>query len=238
MGEGYLTPNAIPADTMCRVLIIPNSEELIAVVTGALNSLIVPESWTEYGALTPEQSADALSPMFDGFCFAQGVCRVIGEIICYAGSTSPDANWLGCDGASLLRADYPDLFAVVGTAYGSADGAHFNLPDLRGRSAVSMGQGTGLTNRALGDFFGEETHTLITSETPSHSHVDTGHTHGEGNALPSVGAALLGVPIPSAIPGVGVTGLGSASIANTGGDGAHNNLSPSLAVNYLIVAKQ
>jgi microcystin-dependent protein len=32
-----------------------------------------------------------------------------------------------------LRADYADLFAEIGTAWGTADGTHFNLPDLRGR---------------------------------------------------------------------------------------------------------
>lgn len=161
---------------------------------------------------------------------------MIGEIIAYAGSTSPDARWLPCDGSSLLRADYPDLYAVVGTAYGAVDGSHFNLPDMRGRTAVAAGTGTGLSARGIGDSFGEETHTLITSETPSHSHSDSGHSHSEIIATPSIGAAITGVPVPSAVPGVGVTGTGFAAISATGGDGAHNNLQPSLVINYLIVA--
>jgi len=41
-------------------------------------------------------------------------------------------GYLECNGASLLRASYPELFAVLGTTYGTADGTHFNLPDLRG----------------------------------------------------------------------------------------------------------
>ena len=43
-------------------------------------------------------------------------------------------GWLEENGASLLRAGtYADLYAVIGTTYGTADGTHFNLPDARGR---------------------------------------------------------------------------------------------------------
>ena len=43
------------------------------------------------------------------------------------------AGWLFCDGMSLSRQDYPELFGVIGLAFGYADAKHFNLPDLRGR---------------------------------------------------------------------------------------------------------
>jgi len=234
--SGYLTPDTIPGNTTCRVLLIPDDEGFIAVVTGALQSLVFPENWQKDGILTPDEAADAMMPMFDNFCFRQGTCRVVGEIIPYAGDASPNASWLLCDGASLLRADYPDLFVVIGTTFGNVDSTHFNVPDLRGRVPVGVGSGAGLTARALGDNFGEENHTLITSETPSHSHADSGHTHSEGTAIPAVGAAIVGVPIPSAVPGIGVTGVGFASISNAGADGSHNNLQPALAINYLIVA--
>ena len=42
-------------------------------------------------------------------------------------------GWLEEDGSSLLRSRYPELFAVIGTLYGAADAAHFNLPDMRGK---------------------------------------------------------------------------------------------------------
>lgn len=72
--SGYLTPDSVPSGTICRVLIIPDSEEFIANITGALQVLTFPESWQQYGLLTPEQAADALQDMFDGFCFATGTC--------------------------------------------------------------------------------------------------------------------------------------------------------------------
>lgn len=55
----------------------------------------------------------------------------------YAGAVAP-TGYLLCDGASYLREDYPGLFAVIGTTYGSADGTHFNVPDMKGRVAVGM----------------------------------------------------------------------------------------------------
>jgi len=46
---------------------------------------------------------------------------------------TPPEGWLEEDGSSLVRATYPDLFDVIGTMYGAADDAHFNLPDSRGK---------------------------------------------------------------------------------------------------------
>jgi len=218
----YLTPNTLPADTICRVLFIPNNAEFLANVTGALQLLTFPINFVEYGALTPQQTADAYVPMFDAFCFNEGTCRVIGEIISYAGPTSPDPKWLPCDGSSLLRVDYPDLFNVIGTVYGAADGTHFSLPDLRGRVSVGSGTGPGLSTRALGDSFGEETHTLTVGELAAHVH-DTGNSAVLGTSAPPPLDALGPNPFPA------VTG-------STGNDDPHNNMQPSLAINYLIVA--
>jgi len=218
----YLTPDTIPADTICRVLFIPNDREWIANVTGALQLLTFPSSFVEFGLLTPDQTAEAYIPMFNQFCFNQGVCRVIGEIIAYAGNTSPDARWLLCDGASLVRSDYPDLFTVIGTTYGSVDSSHFTLPDLRGRSPLGAGSGPGLSPRAIGDSFGEENHTLTVSELASHSHTT-------GNSVLIATATPPPVDVLGPNPFQAVTG-------NTGGDSPHNNMQPSLAVNYLIVA--
>lgn len=232
---GYLTPDSIPADTICRVLLIPNNAEFIANVTGALQALIFPENWVPQGALTPQQSADALINMFDQFCFGQGACHMVGEILCYAvDATIP--NWLHCDGQSLVRTAYPDLFAVIGTLYGSADSTHFNVPDLRGRTIISNGQGLGLTDRFPGDNGGEEDHTLTIAELASHSHSDTGHAHTDVPALPNATTIGPGAPQPTAIPGIGTTGLSSANITSTGNDAAHNTMQPWLCMVYYIVA--
>lgn len=233
----WLTPDTLPAATRCRALFIPDDPNCIAIVTGALELLTYSYNFEQYGTQTPEDTAARFSDMFDSFCFNQGACRVIGEVIAYAGPTSPDSlRWLLCDGSSVLRSDYPDLFAVIGTVYGSVDSTHFNLPDLQGRSPAGVGTGSGLSPVALGDVYGEETHTLTVTEMPSHSHTDTGHIHAESTAVPAIGAAIVGVPVPSAVPGIGVTGTGSAALTSTGGDGAHNTIGPRLGLNFFIVA--
>jgi len=233
--HAWLTPDSAPADYICRRVLIPNSVDWIAIVSGCLNELIYAYNFEQYGTATPAETAAKFSVMFDEFSF-DGMCRMIGEIIPYAGATSPDIRWLICDGTSLLRADYPDLFAVIGSTYGSIDGSHFNLPDLAGRSPMGAGSGSGLTPRAIGDSFGEEDHTLTAAEVPAHSHTDSGHTHLDNNATATLIAIGAGVPAASAVPSVSVTGSGSANLDSFGGSGAHNNLQPSLVINYLIVA--
>ena len=56
----------------------------------------------------------------------------IGTVVFYLGTTIPD-GYLLCNGAILLRTEYPELFAVLGTKCGSVDSAHFKLPDTHHR---------------------------------------------------------------------------------------------------------
>jgi len=71
---------------------------------------------------------------------ASGGLDKAGDIKMHGGSSAPD-GWIFCDNASLLRAGtYADLFAEIGTTFGSVDGTHFNVPDFRG--IAPMGAGT------------------------------------------------------------------------------------------------
>ena len=56
----------------------------------------------------------------------------IGTVVFYLGTTIPD-GYLLCNGASLLRTEYPELFEVLGEKCGSVDSAHFTLPDTHHR---------------------------------------------------------------------------------------------------------
>ena len=60
-----------------------------------------------------------------------GYVTPVGSITAFGGS-SPPLGWLTCDGSSVLIASYPDLYASISGNWGTADGSHFNLPDLRG----------------------------------------------------------------------------------------------------------
>ena len=57
----------------------------------------------------------------------------IGSYIQFAGSQAP-TGFLVCNGGEISRTTYSELFAVIGTTYGSGDGSTtFNLPNLTDR---------------------------------------------------------------------------------------------------------
>lgn len=64
-----------------------------------------------------------------------------GAIFWLAAETAP-GGFLICDGSSLLTEDYPDLYAVIGTAFGSASNG-FKLPDLRAAFIRGAGSNNG-----------------------------------------------------------------------------------------------
>lgn len=93
-----------------------------------------------------------------------------GQIIPWPAAGNIPVGWLECDGRALGPADYPRLFAVIGTAYGGDGVATFNLPDLRGR--VPLGRSA---SRAAGTQVGAESVsiTLDGANLPLHTHTAT-----------------------------------------------------------------
>ena len=152
-------------------------------------------------------------------------------------------GWLLCDGSAVSRTIYADLFDAIGTSFGAGDGSTtFNLPDLRGRVPIGSGQGNNLSNRILGGYGGAETHTLTTSEMPSHNHSinDPGHSHsltagdilrwqpGYGDRTAPGGGDFRGINVQAYTNTTGI------SINNAGGNGAHNNMQPFTVINFVI----
>lgn len=58
----------------------------------------------------------------------------VGTIVAFAGQVLEEAatGWLVCNGAELSRTQYNELFAAIGTNFGSLTPNTFNVPDLRG----------------------------------------------------------------------------------------------------------
>lgn len=145
----------------------------------------------------------------------------IGTILDYAGITAP-SGYLECDGRAISRTEYPVLFAILGTSWGSGDGSTtFNIPNLNGRVAIGSS-----STKAFGDYGGSETHTLTTEELPTHAHGLNSHTHSVGahshglnSHTHSVGAHAHGLNSHTHSVGAHAHGLNS----HTHSVGAHSH---------------
>ena len=138
-----------------------------------------------------------------------------GAVQAFAMTTVP-SGWLACDGSTVSRTDYADLFALIGTAFGEGDGSTtFALPNLQDQFVLGLGT-TYATIAATG---GEVTHTLTTDEMPAHTHAMNTSRYSVASGGTPNGFALA---------------TGSVVTASTGGGSAHNNLPPYIVLKYCI----
>lgn len=159
-----------------------------------------------------------------------------GTIVQYAGSATPD-GYLFCDGTTVSSATYNKLFSAIGTQYnaGGEPTGHFRLPNFQGR--VPVGRSSGDSDwDTLGETRGSKTHTLSIAEMPAHNHsiTDPGHSHGNNAPINIAGANNVYQGTTQVASGNTTVNTTNISINNTGGGGAHNNIQPSIVVNYII----
>ena len=87
------------------------------------------------------------------------------------GMSSVPTGWLACDGSTVSRTTYADLFTAIGTTWGAGDGSStFALPDLEG--AFLRGTGSnGTHNMADGnDFAGPSVGSFENDQFQGHYH--------------------------------------------------------------------
>lgn len=144
----------------------------------------------------------------------------IGSIMPYGGATAP-SGWFICDGTELVKTSYPELFAVIGTSFGTpSDNTKFCLPDLREATTKGVGLSGKSNNHydadglALGEFIDDRLQT---------------HTHTY-NASTTPGQNGTGVPI--------LLGGSSSTSGNNSGRSGTTTEVKSVGVNYIIKAKQ
>ena len=172
--------------------------------------------------------------------------KMAGVIQMYGG-VNPPSGWLICDGRSLLISDYPLLAAALYDSststyiYGAADSTHFNLPDLRGRAPIGAGQGTGLTDRALGtQDIGSETHTLTEAQLPkiTGSFILRHWASSTSNVIFSTSGKFTTTNVGSDANNVANNSSNPKNAQQVtyafGGNGAHPNMQPSAVVNFII----
>ena len=147
-------------------------------------------------------------------------------------------GWAFCDGQILPINQNQSLYSLLGTTYGGDGRTSFALPDLRGRTPIHVGASNG-TDHRQGQKGGEETHTLSVAEMPQHTHqfkVATADAtlQRADNANDSV---LAKANVDMYRSGAGNTSLIPATVSSVGLGNAHNNMQPSLAVNFCIALR-
>jgi microcystin-dependent protein len=165
----------------------------------------------------------------------------VGEIRMFAGTFAP-YQWTLCNGQQVPISQNQTLYTLIGTTYGGDGVNNFFLPDLRGRTPIHMGQGlAGLSNYVIGQKGGNESVTLMTSNMPQHSHTLNATStlassqNISATALPArlpTGNNFYTVNAGSTPPTY--TALAPASVSAIGGSQAHENMMPSLCVNFAI----
>jgi microcystin-dependent protein len=153
-----------------------------------------------------------------------------GSIVAFGGSTAPP-GWVLCDGAAYSSTDprYAGLFAAIGTTYGTGTSAgQFNVPDLRGRSVLGAGTGTGLSPRTVGQAVGAEAVSLEAQNMPPNPFPGFAFVLWDGVGT----AAAQWFPANVGVPTGGVHRVVSRFI---GGNGVPvPTVSPSMVASYMI----
>ena len=93
----------------------------------------------------------------------------VGTIMLWGSNTVADDSWHICDGTGLSSTQYPELYSIIGDAYGSSLGSNddviFYLPDLQGRFPIGY-KSSDTDFNMLGKKGGSKTHTLTNYELP------------------------------------------------------------------------
>ena len=196
----------------------------------------------EAAGLTP--ALNTLTQLRDAIKILLTGAKPLGIVDMWAGAIAslPD-NYALCNGATLLVADYPDLFAAIGDSHGGDGVTNFALPDLRDKFVIGAkqdGSGAAKTNvtGALLQSGGSKDAVVVQH---NHGITDGGHAHtgniqffnesggsdnpfGSGNDSSPEGTKAF-------TTGNATTGI---TIDNAGVSGTNANLPPFYALAYII----
>lgn len=166
----------------------------------------------------------------------------IGQIQLFGFNFAP-RGWAMCEGQLMAISQNTALFSLLGTTFGGDGRTTFGLPDLRGRVAVGMGNGPGLSGQRWGERSGAESNHITIANMPQHNHGlsqarvsipvssdDADQDEADGKYLAN---GNFYHDSPGATYGAGpIAVTGSTDVA--GGSQALNNIQPSLGLNYCI----
>jgi microcystin-dependent protein len=143
----------------------------------------------------------------------------VGSLMHYVGTTSPNSFWLLCYGQTFVTANYPDLFALIGTTFntGGEGVGNARLPDFRDVALSGLGNMGGVARALLTQFSG-----LNNSLQPT----AWGGTQVIGQAnLPNVNFNVTNIQLndPQHSHTIGANTVGTGTSGNNGAYGVTNN---------------
>ncbi|WP_433944205.1 phage tail protein [Paenibacillus sp. SN-8-1] len=139
----------------------------------------------------------------------------VGMIMPWSLNWAP-VNWVPCDGRTLMINQYQALYSLIGVTYGGDARTTFQVPDLRGRVPVGMGQQPGGANYVIGTFGGTETTTLTNSQLPAHAHTFSATANVSVGAPANASDPTTNTPAANTSLSVGQDSTGGeANIYNT-----------------------
>lgn len=153
------------------------------------------------------------------------------------GFNFPPKGWAFCDGQLLPLVQNTALFSLLGTMYGGNGASNFALPNLQGSAAVQQGQSPSGSQYFQGEEGGSQTVTLLQSEMPAHTHQAQATGQAATQSSPAPDRAMA-----RAVPGLPYQGNTSANLVPlnfqaasvAGSSFPHNNMPPTLVLNYCI----
>ena len=161
----------------------------------------------------------------------------LGELRLFPYNFAP-TGWAMANGQTMAISQNTALFSLLGTTYGGNGTTTFQLPDLRGRVPVSMGQGAGLSPYVLGETLGVESVTLLVSQMPEHNH-NVNANAAKANQpspighYPATDAAGVTAEYSAATSGI----MNANMITQVGGSQPHENRQPTLVLTWCIAVQ-
>jgi microcystin-dependent protein len=156
----------------------------------------------------------------------------LGEVRIFSFSGTP-TGWAKCDGQTFNISQNTALFSILGTTYGGNGASTFALPNMQGR--VVLGQGD---DYEVGQTGGEAEHTLTLEEMASHAHAPMGGATASSNLpaglLPGSGMVAKSGSKVKWYANSSNTTMNPASVLSAGAGAAHDNLSPTIELNFCI----
>jgi microcystin-dependent protein len=138
-------------------------------------------------------------------------------------------GWALCNGQFLPINQNQGLFSLLGTTYGGNGQTTFQLPDLRGRVPIHMGDG-----HTLGEKAGSSAVTITQQQLPQHIHFLNGTSNAATTDTPANTVQLAQSGLDLWRAPTNLVAMEAGAVSSVGGSQPHTNMMPYLTISFCI----